>query len=289
MRLQPQIRLLARHQDHEKNNDDLLLTGRRKKNRLQSSPRRNTKKLSIPFPLLFISIGGCLFLSFLIMGGMFTTLDGRQLVQFSGAVEPSTLIVMQRGNQNQQPALQPILAHDTVAIPSTTLQGKNGLQSRTTQPQQPQVNFVLYEGAIQLDAAFPSKRGGAIMEQPDGLDSSGDSSGEGDSLSEEQEPDYGGLTYRSIQHAAIFARRILMRDRESLDQEHRHQDPFKYPPARAGFGVAEEELGDCRRNNWTMNVFPTCNPIHEVTLGRPRRNYSPRRNYQQDYNVKYLR
>ena len=252
-----------RDEDQEKNDDeDLLLPY--KKNRLSPS-RRNTKNLPTglttpPLPLILVFIGCCLacclLTAFLMLRGI-SSLDGHPLVDKSrrhgdlGTFNPRWYA-------------------------STTRHG-NKLQSRTTQQQQ--VDFVWHEGAIQLDAAFPLKRGGAIMEQPD-------STGDDDAPKEEQ-PDYGGLDFVSIKHVSIYARRIKMRDREFHDLEIRDRDDFEDPPSHTEFETAEDEPRDCRRNNWAMTAKPTCNEIHGLTLGRVRNN--ARRNYQQAYKVKFLR
>lgn len=80
-----------------------------------------------------------------------------------------------------------------------------------------------------------------------------------------------------------------MRDREFHDKDRLDQDAFENPLAHAEFEAPEDGPRDCRRNHWAMKVVPTCNDIHELTLGRPRTNKNARRNNQQNCYVKYLR
>jgi hypothetical protein len=174
----------------------------------------------------------------------------------------------------------------------------------TTTTTQQHVNFVWHEGAIQffLDASSSTTTSAGTaatwfqglpairIEQPP--------SSPEDDLEEEMDddlfaaseidqgptiPDYGGLEYHSLQQqqedpSMLFERRIRKHDQELYDIENEQEDSssFADPPAHETFedhDLYQEKQGDpsreyCRRTNWAMQVYPNCNQIHELVLGR---------------------
>jgi hypothetical protein len=325
-----QIRFLARQDPTKKDEDWHSNKHEHEKNNAPTPRRRKNNKLrvlpppGVPLFVIPIILGCCILASLLtttlLNGQLLATLEENDSSRrrIRTVVDPSTLMM-------QSPPPPGVVV---VAV-STPTHGKDYSQSRTrTTTTQQHVNFVWHEGAIQFLDARSSTSGAAaalfqvppailsMEQQPPDLEEDDDDDDHASS-SEEQPPpdldpaipDYGGLEYHSLKQVPMFVRRIQIRDRELYDMDQQHRSSFVDPPAHETFDdhdLYQEEQDDpsrehCRRNNWAMQVYPTCNQIHELVLGRglvipsPYNNtnnedYSRRsKQYEQDYNVEYLR
>ena len=103
---------------------------------------------------------------------------------------------------------------------------------------------------------------------------------------EKPDPSYEGLEFYSLEGVSLFSRRIDPYDRENYEAYRSGglsamDDPYLEPQYEP-----DEDLLDrksyCRRNNWMNKKFPTCNTIHELSLGRSQLQVV------QDYDVRYL-